>query len=659
MSDLTRLNVDTPGSYSFIVPFGVSSNVEVHLWGGGGGDGSGAKGGGGGYVRSNITVQTNDVVSIVVGGKGRAYQDSGTGGFGGSGGGGEFNGGSGGNQGISAGGAAGGGGGATAILINGTVVSVAAGAGGGGGGRDVSVGGATQGRPGGESIGPLEYPALVVLDPRTGSSDNGFYIRDAGDRTNPSNIIGARQYIVRLRGVTVWDSRSPPPNNYQPGTYRGGIYGISDTGTITREPFNQPRGDVLSAFDLIVGGVDNWSANSNGQNGPLGGSGGGGGGYPLGGATGIVYGDSQPGGGGGQNYGNITVPGSGQISGGADLRSVFSIPSSIGDAGYDGYAILFLTRDLQFNVKDSGTYKPITNAYIKFPPSTRTITRIIPPTSDTYNSTGTQTFTIPAGVTTVDLTVVGAGGGGGGNDSSPGAAGRPGARIAGTLAVSPGQVLTIAVGAGGGGGASDQGSAAGGRAGVNTLGYGGGLGGASGPVPISGAGGGGGAASVILLNGSPVVVAAGGGGGGGGGNGVPGQGVSPGGSSGSTAGGAGTNKSGDGGGGGGGGGGYPSGGAGGSVNGGDVGGNSGADGQNLVPGGFVLSQGAAGGVESIRGSRAAGNGGSGRITVSYSTPPITEVVAAGGWTKISEAYIKVSGSWKKIIAGTISLTKIS
>ena len=391
--------------------------------------------------------------------------------------------------------------------------------------------------------------------------------------------------------------------------------------------------------------------------------GGGGAGYPLGGAGGVSKGDDageSTGGYGGQNYANALVTsskltaGSGETPGG--VANALYPRARRGYAGYDGAVIVIFTKSFQAYVKDTD-WKSITNAYVKIPPSTRTITRAIPPTSDTYNSTGIQTFTIPAGITTVDLTVVGGGGGGGGSDSSPGAAGRPGARIAGTLAVSPGQILTISIGSGGLGGASDQGSAPGGRAGINTLGYRGGTGSAAGPTPLSGAGGGGGGASVILLNGSPVVVAAGGGGGGGGGNGVPGQGVSPGGTSGSIAGGNGQIKGGDGGGAGGGGGGYPLGGAGGSVNSGDVGGNSGADGQNLVPGGFVLSEGAAGGVGAIRGSRAAGNGGSGIITVSYSTPPITEVVATGGWKQITQAWVKEDDVWQPIQSG-VSLVPV-
>jgi hypothetical protein len=153
---------------------------------------------------------------------------------------------------------------------------------------------------------------------------------------------------------------------------------------------------------------------------------------------------------------------------------------------------------------------------------------------------------------------------------------------------------------------------------------------------------------VVLLSGSPVAVASGGGGGGGGGNGVPGQGVSPGGTSGGIAGGDGQIKGGDGGGAGGGGGGYPFGGAGGSVNGGDVGGNSGADGQSLVPGGFALSSGANGGVSGVRGSRAAGNGDSGSVSVTYTLPTEYITVEAGGWKEIQKGWIKQNGIWKLI-----------
>ena len=48
MSEQLIIPVSTKGYYTFVMPQGFSSNVEVHLWGAGGGAGSGAAGGGGG-----------------------------------------------------------------------------------------------------------------------------------------------------------------------------------------------------------------------------------------------------------------------------------------------------------------------------------------------------------------------------------------------------------------------------------------------------------------------------------------------------------------------------------------------------------------------------------------------------------------------------------
>src|SRR5881392_498865 len=62
----------------------------------------------------------------------------------------------------------------------------------------------------------------------------------------------------------------------------------------------------------------------------------------------------------------------------------------------------------------------------------------------------TTTWTVPAGVTSINLTVIGAQGGQGGRDSTPSP--NPGGYqgiVSGTLTVTPGQVLTIGVGAGG------------------------------------------------------------------------------------------------------------------------------------------------------------------------------------------------------------------
>jgi len=377
--------------------------------------------------------------------------------------------------------------------------------------------------------------------------------------------------------------------------------------------------------------------------------GGGGAGY-LGGASGFASGHTVTGGSGGTNFGTVTAAGNGTLPGG---RTTTYYPGKkLGEAGYPGYIVIILRKKFNTFIKNpdaSGNWVRANIAYVKTPNQSVTVSQAVGEQTTTYNSVGTSTFTVPAGVTSIQLTVIGGGGGGGGCDSSPGSAGRAGARTSGTLAVSPGQVLTISVGSGGGGGSSDQGSAPGGAGGTNNLGYSGGRGSAAGPTPLSGGGGGGGAASAVLVNGSPTVVAAGGGGGAGGGNGVPGQGVSPGGTSGGIAGGDGTYKGGDGGGAGGGGGGYPLGGAGGSVNGGDVGGNSGADGQSFVPAGFSLGEGGAGGINAIRGSRASSGGGGGSITISYTPAPVNVSVVTGGWKQIQQAFVKVDDDWKPLL----------
>ena len=127
----------------------------------------------------------------------------------------------------------------------------------------------------------------------------------------------------------------------------------------------------------------------------------------------------------------------------------------------------------------------------------------------TFSTVGNHTLTVPAGMTSVGFTLVGAGGGGG----SAGSAGADGALQSGTIRISSnpgGTTLTVWVGVGGG---SSSGGGAGG-AGCAAVGYG--AGGSGG-----GNGGGGGGASCIYVTGSPaapIAIAAGGGGGGGNGN---------------------------------------------------------------------------------------------------------------------------------------------
>jgi len=144
----------------------------------------------------------------------------------------------------------------------------------------------------------------------------------------------------------------------------------------------------------------------------------------------------------------------------------------------------------------------------------------------TFSYTGSvQTYTVPAGITTLTLQVAGGGGGGGGADENgAGSAGGNGALVSGTVSVTPGQVIKIYVGGGGVNGytsnfghtCSNSAGAGGGAGGAG--GFAGGAGGQAGCSGWSGGGGGGGAASVVTNAAGTVLLVAGGGGGGQGGS---------------------------------------------------------------------------------------------------------------------------------------------
>lgn len=170
-----------------------------------------------------------------------------------------------------------------------------------------------------------------------------------------------------------------------------------------------------------------------------------------------------------------------------------------------------------------------------------------------YNSAVDTTWTVPEGVTSIEVKAWGAGGGGGaGADPGEGGEGGGGAFASGTLSVTPGQILKLRVG-GGGVGSTESAS------GINSAG-----------------GGGGGGYSGILNNNDAAYLLAAGGGGGGGGDNSNAQEGGDGGAGGSTTGVAGSASLTAGGGGGGG---TGSGGAGGSG-----GGNSGTAGAALAGG---------------------------------------------------------------------------
>ncbi len=144
-----------------------------------------------------------------------------------------------------------------------------------------------------------------------------------------------------------------------------------------------------------------------------------------------------------------------------------------------------------------------------------TVTNCPPPGSQTFSYTGSpQSFTVPACVTSLQVDVRGAQGGNGGNGQycSNTVLGGNGGRVQATLAVSPGQVISVVVGQKGGNGQSFCGPCTGG-----TGGYGGSFNGINGGNTSSGvtaSGGGGGGASYVALNGNNVLIAGGGGGGG-------------------------------------------------------------------------------------------------------------------------------------------------
>jgi hypothetical protein len=124
-----------------------------------------------------------------------------------------------------------------------------------------------------------------------------------------------------------------------------------------------------------------------------------------------------------------------------------------------------------------------------------------------YTTPGAHAFTVPAGVTSLQVTLIGGSGGNGRFPGSAGGAGGQGATVAATVAVTPGETLLAEV-AGNGEPGYTEGSGAGGSGG-------GGLGG--GIIFVSGGGGGGGA-SDLRSGPSPatrLIVAAGGAGGGG------------------------------------------------------------------------------------------------------------------------------------------------
>jgi hypothetical protein len=147
-------------------------------------------------------------------------------------------------------------------------------------------------------------------------------------------------------------------------------------------------------------------------------------------------------------------------------------------------------------------------------------------TTVVFSYTGAeQTFSVPAGVTSIDVIAIGAAGGAGATpvDGGTGGAAGEGEQVSGTLAVIPGSTVYIEVGGVGGDGTTSAGGPGGFNAGTGSGDNAAG-GGANGSG-ATGGGGGGGASDVRTISSasagtlaSRLIVAGGGGGGGGGGS---------------------------------------------------------------------------------------------------------------------------------------------
>ena len=136
--------------------------------------------------------------------------------------------------------------------------------------------------------------------------------------------------------------------------------------------------------------------------------------------------------------------------------------------------------------------------------------------SNTYTAGQSGSIRIPAGVTSITITLRGGAGGVGGTDGTSGGLPTQIGSVSGTITVTPGNYLQYGVGNNGTQGTNNASNGGGGAGGTNPLdaNYNGGIGGGALDYGSSGGGGGGGAASLLRINGLNIVAAGGGGGGG-------------------------------------------------------------------------------------------------------------------------------------------------
>lgn len=292
-----------------------------------------------------------------------------------------YNGGTGGAAVTDEGAGGGGGGGATVILLNGIIVGYA---GGGGGGS------------GGASAVPIAYTGSTASNPwGTGivAGTSGYYVRNVGVSGGSNYIIG---YAVVVDGVTIYQADVPtagnpiePPDPAQ--IAKTTLVGYSYFVTIP-QPNNNPWGlptdqdlyELVECFNFVVyqdfqsqnapgpnGQSIAATEGSNGESGFVGGGGGGGAGGNGGGA-GDPQGSGAQAGAFGRLIGNVTetpnatqpggintpyYPGTVGVGGGA-------VDYGAGQPGTSGYAVVVM-QTKSFQIKDSGTWKPVNHAFIK------------------------------------------------------------------------------------------------------------------------------------------------------------------------------------------------------------------------------------------------------------------------------------------------------
>ena len=171
------------------------------------------------------------------------------------------------------------------------------------------------------------------------------------------------------------------------GAGGGGASGYGEDGA------GAPGNPGLPGGSYTVLNTRSQGADADGAGSP---SGGAGGGYPYGGGKtwggGDDYYGAAPGGNGGQNYGNVTIAGTGIFPGGT-TESLYP-GLHIAEAGYPGYITIVLRKKLNIynkNPDTSGDWVNIQSAYVKVGearPSTVSDTR-------TFNTVGTSTYVIP------------------------------------------------------------------------------------------------------------------------------------------------------------------------------------------------------------------------------------------------------------------------